>query len=164
MLKQRLDGSFVVKSKKEMKEAIALMREKSEMVAEIEAEMEEEYGLIQMRKDSINLKTAVDLFLIERDEGYEDDKSLFTIVRPKRWRWNADKLKKLIPSKSLFMSVCDYSPNSDKIDEAVATGKLKRNDIEAAFEAEPTKAYIKHSVKSKRDGQEEADRIEAQLA
>jgi hypothetical protein len=163
-VRQKADGSFIVANAKQMREALDLSREKSRIVAEIEAEVEAEYGLSEMRNESLALHKAVCNYLMEKDENYEDDISLFTIVKPKRWRWNADKLRTILP-KNIFISICRYEPDETKIDEAVKAGKLKAETIESAYEATPSKPYVKHSIKSngREKGREEAERVAATL-
>ena len=171
MLKKNVDKktekvTFTVSSEKSAVEALALMQERTEAIAEIEAKMEEEYEMSTLRNESMALYDAVRLFVLNRDKDLILPDRTFKIVKQKIRRWNPEKLAKLLP-KHMFMKIVkvEYAVDAEKLDSMIRAGKIDRDEIKGAFEETPKAAYVKHSVLKADDttGEDEADAVASAL-
>lgn len=172
MLKRNVDEktgvvTFAVSSVADAEEAIKLMEERNEAIAEVEAMMEEQYELSTLRKESMALYEAVRSFvLLKRKKDLIMDGRTFKIVTQHTRRWNADRLHSLLP-KALFMEVAttEYVIDAQKLDSLINAGKIDRDAIADAFEETAKAPYVKHSVIKADDNsaEEEADAIASAL-
>lgn len=108
------------------------------------------------------LKTAVDAYVIKNydpSSGYENDVMSITHVQGHTRRWNAEKLEKLVP-RGVFKNLVTVTVVPAKIDEYVRAKKIKREDIEPAFEETANKPYAKWTPKK----QANADRAAAETS
>ena len=158
--------TFAVSSVKEAEEAVQLMQERNEAIAEVEAMMEEEYELSTLRKESMALYEAVRAFVLKRNKDLIMDDRTWKIVKPASRSWNPDKLMKLLP-KSLFMKVAtmSYTIDPERLDSLIREGSIDRKKIATAFEETPKTPYVKHTVLKEEDttGEDEADAVAAAL-
>lgn len=156
--------TYSVSSVADAEEAIELMKERNDAIREIEAQMEEEYELSTLRKESMAAYEAVRAFVLKRGKNLVMEDRQFTIVKPAKRAWNPDKLQALLP-KSVFVKVATmtYKIDAEKLDSEIRAGKIDRKKIEKAYEEMPSTPYVKHTVKTVDNSQEEADAVAAAL-
>jgi hypothetical protein len=158
-LKQSSDGRFDVRNNSDFEKALALMRERESQVAELEQMMEDEYDFISLQQEARALKFAIDAYLLAKGKNYSDDLVTMTIVQPKKWHWNGEKLRTIV-GKAIYLKLVDMTPSSEKIDEAVKKGIVDRDKIDPAYEAEPISQYVKTTAKKQRpEEDDEAERV-----
>jgi hypothetical protein len=156
-LKLKRDGSVVVSSESHVRVAnkrIVFLTEQIELQTK------------SMREERDKLKAAVEQYVIdayEPGEGYEDETVKLTKVVSHRCTWNADKLRKLLPT-SLYKLVIDVKVNDKALDELCREGKIDRKKIASAFEEVPNAPYTRRTVKGTPSGKDEAAALAAKLA
>jgi hypothetical protein len=131
-----------------------------EDIAAIEEEIAKLTGGLEAQMTA--LKTAVDKWVIKNYEpstGYDNEVVSLTHVQSHTRRWNAEKLEELVP-RGIFKNLVTVTVVPAKIDEYVRAKKLKREDIEAAYEETENKPYVKWTPKK----QANADRAEAEAS
>jgi hypothetical protein len=149
-------GLPVVSSKSAVHGAVEDIAALEEEIAKLTGPMEAQMTL---------LKEAVDRWVIKNYEpstGYDNDTVSLTHVQGHTRRWNAEKLEELVP-KGIFKNLVTITVVPAKIDEYVRAKKIKREDIEPAFEETPNKPYVKWTPK-KLDTTSRAESEAASLA
>jgi hypothetical protein len=113
------------------------------------------------QEDLTALEEAIERYMLKRGPGIkiEHETATVTVVQSHTRKWNADKLRALIPM-GVYKNVVELVVNRDKLNEYVAAGKIDRSVIEDAYEEVPNKPYVKRTPKSdKHDAQAEADSL-----
>jgi len=133
-------GVPVVSSKSHVHDAVEDIAALEEEIAKLTGPLEAQMTL---------LKEAVDKYVIKNYEpssGYENDAVSLTHVQGHTRRWNAEKLEELVP-RGIFKNLVTIAVVPAKIDEYVRAKKIKREDIEAAYEETPNKPYVRWTPK-----------------
>jgi hypothetical protein len=127
-----------------------------EDIAALDAEIAKLAGPLEAQRTL--LKEAVDKYVIktfEPSNGYEDETISLTHVQSHTRKWNAEKLEQLVP-RGIFKNLVTVTVVPAKIDEYVRAKKIKREDIEPAFEEVPKAPYVKWTPKkASQDGRAE---------
>ena len=153
------NGSFKISSQKEAREAAQLIEERNEAIAEIEAEMEEQYDLQTMRREAVELHRALTKFMDDKSvDKLEMGEYRWQVVRGFTRTWDAGKLKAKL-GKAKFLQVCKLTPDPELIDDLVRQGKIKLDDIESALDETPKAPYIKRYENREAKGDAEADKL-----
>jgi len=151
-------------------EALA-RRDEVDEVAEVTRAAIEEASLgktlTAAEEESVALSQAIDEFVLTKydaGDGYEDDGWKLTKVVGHSRVWNAEKLHKLIPY-GVFKKVTRVVVDTHKLNEAVKTGEIDLDRVDAAYEITPNAPYVKRTRKSQGgDPEAEAATLAEKLA
>lgn len=128
-----------------------------ERIDELDKNMEALIAPLRTERD--RLREAADKYVVDHynpGEGIETDTFKMTkVVGHTRW-WNPEKLEKLVP-RGIYKNLVEVKVLPAKVDEYVRKGKIKRADIEAAFEERPNKPYVKMTKKEQGDARASAE-------
>jgi len=111
------------------------------------------------------LQAVVDEYVLKSYDpgsGYEDDGHKLTVVQSHTRKWNPDKLRKLVPTH-IFKNLIEVKVLPAKVDEYVRAGKIKREDIEDAYEESANTPYIKKTTRGAKNGASEAASLAERL-
>jgi len=134
-----------------------LIEENKELIAEIEAKMEEEYDYSATKDDVTTLQQAVKEFMtVHNLPSVARPDYTISLVCASRSRWDDGKLKKIL-GKAGFLKIAKITVDPAKIDELVKEGKLDLKKIESAFIVTPNAPYLKFTPKGREDTDEVAN-------
>lgn len=167
-LKKLKDGTYKIESEKDLQEAASAIEQRESDLTEIEQMMEDDHDYLTMRDEIGKLDEAIRTFMSANDvkHVYRDDYAI-TLIRRMRSRWDADKLKKLVP-KGMFLKLVTVAIDPQKIDNLVREGKLDSKKIASALVETPEKPHTRRfpykEGQSRDDAMAEEAALRAQLS
>lgn len=149
----------MISSQREAREALELIDSHAESIVEIEAEMEEKHDLQTLRRESVDMKKAVDDFMAKKDvEEIDMGSYKVKLIRRVRRSWNGEKLRGLV-DKATWLRITTQTPDPEKIDEMVREKKLDRKVIADAYEEIAEKPHTRRYYASEKSEDEEESRL-----
>jgi hypothetical protein len=154
-LKQNKNGQYVISSKRDAVQALALMEELRE---EIEA-LSTKYGLTEMMQDAAELKKAATGYMTNNNVKELDVPKAGKVARLQQavsgmWIGDRDDIPDDVPardvktlkslvSKSIWLKLTRRVPDSEKIAEAVQDGLVTEDEISDAYFEKPSAPYLR---------------------
>jgi hypothetical protein len=162
-LTRTLSGQYVIKSKAQAKSALALMQELKDEISALS----KEHGIDEMMQDAVELKKAVEGFMIEKDidEIQIDNESYGKLIKggyDRHWVLLDSEIPEDAPGvkslrsilkkkykgqpaqfKEVMRRITKRIPDAEKIEEAVSDGTLRESEIAPAFVEKEKKPYLR---------------------
>lgn len=161
-LRRKQDGSFTsITSESDAR----LARKRIDALQDEVLALAKKVGIPAKLDEQVALQNALNEYVLDR-EYFESDEWTATRVQAHSRSWDAEKLRKLLPT-SVYKSIIRVSIDNDKVNEFVKAGTIKLKTIESAFMEKANKPFVRWTAKG-RDvqtaGEAEASKLAGMLS
>jgi molybdopterin converting factor small subunit len=162
-LKQKKDGSWLIENAKDLDEVCEAIEEREQALQEIEQMMEEEYDYLTTKEEIAALNVELTRFMNANHVKHVfRDNYKVTLVKRVKTSWDAEKLKAKLP-KPIWLKVTKQVLDTEKLDDLVKGGVIKRSEIKDAFVQTDEKPHVRRYPFSEGQTKEDAMKEEQAL-